>query len=70
MSNISFVICVWCSAWWVGVAGGSAVAINQYPAIIAGELSDAHYLAAYADGGSDGRPANEALRKLGERQVT
>ena len=51
------------------VAGGSAVAINQYPAIIAGELSDAHYLAAYADG-SDGRPANEALRKLGERQVT
>jgi hypothetical protein len=54
----------------LGVAGGSAVAINQYPAIIAGELSDAHYLAAYADGGSDGRPANEALRKLGERQVT
>eukprot|EP01043_Picozoa_sp_COSAG02_P033934 COSAG02_NODE_2344_length_9101_cov_11.972117_2_plen_417_part_00 len=43
--------------------------IENFPPILAGELSDAHYLAAYNTSGEDGVPVNLALRKLGERQV-
>ena len=40
-----------------------------YPPIIAKELQDAHYLAAYNQGDDDDAPVNEALRALGEKQV-
>ena len=40
-----------------------------YPPIIAKELQDAHYLAAYNQGDDDEAPVNEALRALGEKQV-
>ena len=40
-----------------------------YPPIIAKELQDAHYLAAYNQGDDGEAPVNEALRALGEKQV-
>ena len=49
---------------------GPEAGASGYPQVIAGELSDAHYMAAYSTGvGADGEPeaANSALRKLGEQ---
>lgn len=50
------------------IGPASAHEIENFPPILAGDLSDAHYLAAY-NTGEDDLPVNSALRNLGERQV-
>jgi isopenicillin N synthase-like dioxygenase len=52
----------------IATVGPAVGADGSYPPILAGELSDAHYLAAYHDGADEVAP-NSALRALGEKQL-